>query len=71
MHTTTVRFDDDEWAELERECDRLGVSKAWYIRGAVRDRMAANLYRGAMAALVERVQQLIRRVEQLERERVK
>lgn len=68
MRTTTVRFDDDEWADLERECERLDVSKAAYIRGAVRDRIAGSLYRGALAALVELVQTLTSRVTELERE---
>lgn len=58
MHTTTVRFDDDEWGDLSRECERLRVAKAQYIRGATRDRLARGLYRDAFARLVSRVERL-------------
>jgi hypothetical protein len=32
MHQTTVRFGSDLWAALEKECERLGVSVAQYVR---------------------------------------
>jgi hypothetical protein len=32
MHQTTVRFGPDLWAALEKECARLGVSVAQYVR---------------------------------------
>lgn len=35
LHTTTVRFDADTWAEIVAESDRLGIAHAEYIRGAV------------------------------------
>jgi hypothetical protein len=35
LHTTTVRFDADTWAEVVAESDRLGIAHAEYIRGAV------------------------------------
>jgi hypothetical protein len=35
LHTTTVRFDANTWAEIVAESDRLGVAHAEYIRGAV------------------------------------
>jgi hypothetical protein len=62
MHTTTVRFDDDEWQDLSRECRRLRIAKAQYIRSATRDRIAGGQYRGA-------VQQLHVRVVRLEQDR--
>jgi aminopeptidase N len=34
MHQTTIRFSSDNWAGLEREAARLGVSAAQYIREA-------------------------------------
>lgn len=32
MHQTTVRFGTDLWDALERECSRLGLSVAQYVR---------------------------------------
>jgi hypothetical protein len=32
MHQTTVRFGPDLWTALEKECGRLGVSVAQYVR---------------------------------------
>jgi hypothetical protein len=40
MHQTTVRFGPDLWEALERECRRLGVSAAQYLREAALTRLA-------------------------------
>jgi hypothetical protein len=40
MHQTTVRFGPDLWQALERECARLGVSAAQYLREAALARLA-------------------------------
>ena len=58
MRTTTVRFDEDEWEDLSRECRRLGIAKAAYIRAATRDRVVGSQYRGAVAQLHVRVMRL-------------
>src|SRR5262245_17563225 len=39
MHQTTVRFGADLWEALERECERLGLSVAQYIREAALTRL--------------------------------
>src|SRR5262245_61336408 len=39
MHQTTVRFGADLWEALERECARLGVSVAQYLREAALTRL--------------------------------
>lgn len=67
MHTTTVRFDDDEWNDLNRECGRLRIAKAAYIRGAVRDRLAVDRNRGPLAALADALGQHAERVARIER----
>jgi hypothetical protein len=40
MHQTTVRFGSDLWQAMERECARLGVSAAQYLREAALARLA-------------------------------
>jgi hypothetical protein len=40
MHQTTVRFGPDLWQAMERECARLGVSAAQYLREAALARLA-------------------------------
>jgi hypothetical protein len=40
MHQTTVRFGPDLWHAMERECARLGVSAAQYLREAALARLA-------------------------------
>jgi hypothetical protein len=39
MHQTTVRFGTDLWDALERECSRLGLSVAQYVREAALARL--------------------------------
>jgi predicted DNA-binding protein len=39
MHQTTVRFGSELWETLERECEKLGVSAAQYIREAALTRL--------------------------------
>jgi hypothetical protein len=39
MHQTTVRFGTDLWEALERECSRLGLSVAQYVREAALARL--------------------------------
>jgi hypothetical protein len=40
MHQTTVRFGVDLWDSLERECERLGVSVAQYVRDSALSRLS-------------------------------
>jgi hypothetical protein len=40
MHQTTVRFGSDLWQAVERECARLGMSAAQYLREAALARLA-------------------------------
>jgi hypothetical protein len=40
MHQTTVRFGPDLWEALEKECARLGVSAAQYVRESALARLA-------------------------------
>ncbi len=40
MHQTTVRFGEDLWEALERECDRQGLSVAQFVREAALTRLA-------------------------------
>ena len=39
MRTTTVRFDEETWADIQRESERLGIAHAEFIRGAVHRRL--------------------------------
>ena len=39
MRTTTVRFDEETWADVQRESRRLGIAHAELIRGAVHRRL--------------------------------
>jgi metal-responsive CopG/Arc/MetJ family transcriptional regulator len=40
MVTTTVRFDVDLWADIERHAERLSIARAAFIRDATRERVA-------------------------------
>jgi hypothetical protein len=40
MHQTTVRFSAELWEALEKECDRIGVSVAQFLREAAITRIA-------------------------------
>jgi hypothetical protein len=39
VKTTTVRFDAETWADIERQSDALGIAHAEFIRGAVHRRL--------------------------------
>ena len=39
MRTTTVRFDEETWTDIQRESQRLGIAHAEFIRGAVHRRL--------------------------------
>jgi len=39
VRTTTVRFDEETWADIQRESERLGIAHAEFIRGAVHRRL--------------------------------
>jgi hypothetical protein len=62
LHTTTVRFDANTWAELSAEAERLGVPKATYIREATARRLAAAAVQAELAAIRRRLGLLERRL---------
>lgn len=62
LHTTTVRFDADTWADLTAEAERLGVGKAVYIREATQariERSRPNADVDRLSARTERLERLI------------
>lgn len=56
MRTTTVRFDEETWADIQRESQRLGIAHAEFIRGAVHRRL------GRLAD-ADRITELERRID--------
>lgn len=58
MFETMIRLDEDLRAEIDRDCRRLGVSRAQWLREAARDRLAGTVYRRALGQLLARVQRL-------------
>lgn len=63
MHTTTVRFGEETWAELKAVCERDGIATAQYIREATIARLAA----GPRLDVRPEVAELRSRVERVER----
>jgi hypothetical protein len=55
VHTTTVRFDADTWAEIGAESERLGIARAEYIRGAVLRLLGHNATTDHIARLEHRL----------------
>jgi hypothetical protein len=72
VKTTTVRFDAETWADIERESEALGVAHAEFIRGAVHrrlgrladaDRLAAVEHElGTVADRLSRVARIVARL---------
>jgi hypothetical protein len=60
LHVTTVRFDLDLAHAARADAKRLGVPLSTYVRDAVRERVAASRYRGALGELHARVVRLER-----------
>lgn len=58
MHTTTVRFPRDTWAQLQLECARAGIPAGQYIREATIARLASAGPMIELAALRRDVDQL-------------
>jgi hypothetical protein len=56
VRTTTVRFDEETWADIQRESQRLGIAHAEFIRGAVHRRL------GRLAE-ADRITELERRID--------
>lgn len=67
LHTTTVRFDADTWAEVVAESDRLGIAHAEYIRGAVLRLIGGAGEHDRLGRLEERYEQLAVDVERIAR----
>lgn len=67
LHTTTVRFDADTWAEVVAESDRLGIAHAEYIRGAVLRLIGGAGEHDRLDRLEERCEQLADEVQQVAR----
>lgn len=67
LHTTTVRFDADTWAEVVAESDRLGIAHAEYIRGAVLRLIGGAGEHDRLGRLEERCEQLAVDVERIAR----
>jgi predicted DNA-binding protein len=66
MHTTTVRFSTETWAQLKAHCLSQGVPAAQYIREAT----TARLLHSAPAdhAIARELRELTTRVAEIERE---
>ncbi len=67
LHTTTVRFDADTWAQVVAESDRLGIADAEYIRGAVLRLISGAGEHDRLGRLEERCEQLTVDVERIAR----
>lgn len=55
MRTTTVRFDEETWADIQRESQRLGIAHAEFIRGAVHRRLGRLAEADRVAQLESRI----------------
>lgn len=67
LHTTTVRFDADTWAEIVAESDRLGIAHAEYIRGAVLRLIGGASDHNRLLRLEERCDQLTEETQRIAR----
>lgn len=65
MHVTTMRFDDDTWATVRAEAERLGISGGEYVRGAVAHYVGYRSGLGARGELEARMDRLARALTQL------
>jgi len=55
VRTTTVRFDEETWADIQRESQRLGIAHAEFIRGAVHRRLGRLAEADRLAELERRI----------------
>lgn len=67
LHTTTVRFDADTWAEVVAESDRLGIAHAEYIRSAVLRLIGSAGEHDRLLRLEVQCEQLAEEVQQVAR----
>lgn len=67
MHTTTVRFSREAWAELKAVCERDGIATAQYIREATITRLAQSAVLPREERQDGELAELRRRVERIER----
>jgi len=58
MHTTTVRFDSETWAQLKDTCSRAGIPAAQYVREATIARLAVGAHVAEVIALRRDLEQL-------------
>jgi len=58
MHTTTVRFDEENWQQLKAASRRAGVSASQYIRDATVARLAIAAHLPELARLRHDIDQL-------------
>jgi hypothetical protein len=67
LHTTTVRFAGETWADLRATCERDGIATAQYIREAVVARLAQSTQAPRADRLEAELGELRSRVERVER----
>lgn len=67
MHTTTVRFSAETWAELREVCARDGIAAAAFIREATIARLAQSAILPREERQDEALGELRARVERIER----
>jgi hypothetical protein len=69
MHTTTVRFPIDTWAQLQHACERAGIPAGQYIREATIARLAAGTYAAELTALRREIERINAQIGSLTRVR--
>lgn len=67
MHTTTVRFSGETWAQLKEVCERDGIATAQYIREATIARLAQSSRLPQVERQDRELEELRGRVERIER----
>jgi len=67
MHTTTVRFGAETWAELKEVCERDGIATAAFIREATVARLARSTTTPQLDRHDRELEELRARVERIER----
>ncbi len=65
MHTTTVRYDPETWAELKARSAELGIATADFIRIATVQRLERLPLEARVSRLEDTVDLLVRQVEAL------
>jgi len=66
MHTTTVRFGAETWAELKEVCERDGIATAAFIREATVARLARSTTTPQLDRHDRELEELRARVERVE-----